>query len=135
MRTVNDGVFTFCENGDIYINGKKNNGFVSRGKKKYKYNNKFYYFERKIYEAFNGVKLEHNEVIIHKDGDIKNCALDNLEVGLNCKFIQVRDVNTGIVYPSMRAAARALYVSYSFVNTHAKNKILGNRTGVEVEQV
>lgn len=95
-----------------------------------------------VAQAFLDKKIEGNCLVIHKDGDVLNNCVDNLEYIPYLRYFnnmrmckKVRCVETGEVYSSIRACSRDMHISCMTISNCAKGKQDCTRKGYHFEFV
>ena len=128
MREIEFGGYVINENGEVFVCGKeikccKQTKFTKHmGKKIIRAYGKFYFLDRLVYSKFNNIRLEKNHVIIHKDGDIDNCRLDNLKLAFKNGRKKILNKSNGKIYLTHQEAADDLNVSKQCVQSWLKGK-------------
>jgi hypothetical protein len=129
--------YAICEDGRV-IRTQRNNLKESRAKVTVKNGKAWVYISRIMYKLdslvarhfIKGYQL--NDIIEHIDGKEKNCAVWNLRVIPRREYNKGRSRNglckqvmaNGVIYPSVQACAKALFVEPSTLHNYLKGKYI-----------
>lgn len=127
--------YAVCEDGTV-IRTQRNNLKESKAKVTIKNGKAWVYIGRTMYKLDSLVarhfipSYELNDIIEHIDGNPKKCAVWNLRVISRSEYNKGRSRNglakevivDGVTYPSIQAAAKALYVEQSTLHNYLRGK-------------
>jgi hypothetical protein len=127
--------YSLCEDGTI-LRTQRNNLKVSKAKISYINGKAFIYIGRIAYKLDSLVarhfieSYKLNDIIEHIDGKEKNCAVWNLRIIPRAEYNKGKGRNKlaksvmadGVLYPSVIAAAEALFVERSTLDNFLKGK-------------